>query len=179
MGRSRAVWFGGSETESERGSEVRAARNEGMGTSTATGLRGRIDPSPTTLGFVVGDLLLIAVFVVSGELSHDVDPLTQTATVVDTAIPFYVGWLLLFPLLGVYAARTRRSARSAAVRTAGAWVGAALVGQTLRATDLFHGGFSPAFVVVSVFVGLALLVPFHLLPFVPHAVRRFRGGTRN
>ena len=148
-----------------------------MGTSTATGLRGRIDPSPTTLGFVVGDLLLIGVFVVSGELSHNVDPLTQTATVVDTAIPFYVGWLLLFPLLGVYAARTRRSPRAAVARTAGAWVGAAFVGQTLRATEYFHGDFAVAFVLVSVFVGLALLVPFHLLPFVPRAVRRFRGAT--
>ncbi|MFC5969830.1 DUF3054 domain-containing protein [Halomarina salina] len=146
-----------------------------MGTSTATGLRGRIDPSPTTLGFVVGDLLLIAVFVVSGELSHNVDPLTQTATVVDTAIPFYVGWLLLFPLVGVYAARTRRSLRSAVVRTAGAWVGAAVVGLVLRGTDLFHGNFDVTFLLVATLVGLALLVPFHLLPFVPRVVRRLRG----
>ncbi|MWG33530.1 DUF3054 domain-containing protein [Halomarina oriensis] len=147
-----------------------------MATATA-GLRGRIDRSPTTLGFVVGDLLLIGAFLFAGTLQHDTAASEQVSAFAGVAAPFYVGWLLLFPLAGVYAARTRQSPRTAVTRVVGAWVGAALVGLALRATAFFPGGFAVAFMLVAIGVGLALLVPFHLLPFVPRAVRRFRSSS--
>ena len=132
-----------------------------MSTSTAAP-RGRIDRSPTTLALALGDLLLIAVFVVAGEFSHGVSLFEQPWIVLDTAIPFYVGWVLVAPLAGVYGTRARASPRRAALLTAGAWTGAALVGQLLRATDLFHGDWAVAFVLVSIGVGLALLVPWRV-----------------
>lgn len=144
-----------------------------MATSTA-GSRGRIDTSATTLGLVVGDLLLIGAFLFAGVVNHGGAPLEQVGAFAGVAIPFYVGWLLAFPVAGVYAARTRRSPRTTVTRVVGAWVGAVLVGLALRATAFFPGGFAVTFMLVAIGVGLALLLPFHLLPFVPGAVRRVR-----
>jgi hypothetical protein len=141
----------------------------------AAGLRGRIDPSPATLGFVVGDLLLVGAFLVAGDINHGGSPVEQVGAFAGTAIPFYVGWLLAFPLAGVYAARTRRSPRAAVTRTVAAWAGAVAVGLALRATAVFPGGFAVTFMLVALLVGLALLLPFHLLPFVPRALTRLRG----
>ena len=110
----------------------------------------------------LGDLSLIAVFVVVGEFSHGVSLFDQPGVVLDTAIPFYIGWVLVAPLAGAYGLRVRESPRQAALITGGAWTGAALVGQALRATALFHGGFAVPFVVVSIVVGVALLVPWRV-----------------
>jgi hypothetical protein len=130
-----------------------------MSTSTARA-GARIDRSQRTLALAVGDLLLIAVFVVAGELSHGISPVEQPWLVLDTAAPFYIGWLLVAPLAGLYGARALETPRRAALLAAGAWIGAALIGQLLRGTTLFHGGLSLPFVLVSIGVGLALLVPW-------------------
>lgn len=122
----------------------------------------RLDRSPATVALAAGDLALIAAFVVVGELSHGVPIFEVPLRVVDTFLPFGIGWAVVAPVVGVYGPDVRRSARTAAVVTAVAWVGGALVGQGLRATSLFHGNFAPAFVVVSVLVGLALLVPWRV-----------------
>lgn len=108
----------------------------------------------------VGDLLVILAFVVTGEIRHGIDPLARPGVVVDTAIPFVLAWYGAALLAGLY--RTEWSPRQAAVRTAGAWVSAAVVALGLRATPLFHGDFALAFLLVSVGVGVGLLVPWRV-----------------
>ena len=125
-------------------------------------LGGRIDVSGTTLGLAVGDLVLIGLFVVAGELQHGYSLTAQPGRIVGTALPFVIGWVVASVLAGVYTPAVYRAPRSAVVRTALAWVGAALVGQALRATALFHGDFALAFVLVSLGVGLVLLVPWRV-----------------
>ena len=128
--------------------------------SAVASLRARIDASPTTFALALGDFALIALFVVLGELQHGYDILARPGRVVGTLIPFLVGWVLASVLAGVYAPTVYRSVRQTVARTVLAWVGAALVGQSLRATSLFHGDFALAFVLVSLGVGLVLLVPW-------------------
>ena len=128
--------------------------------SAVASLRARTDRSPRTLGVALGDLLLIGLFVVLGELQHGYDLVADAPRVVGTALPFLVGWALVSILAGVYAPVVHRSVGTAAGRTALAWTGAALVGQALRATSVFPGGFARAFVLVSIGAGLALLVPW-------------------
>ena len=123
-------------------------------------LGGRVDVSGTTLGLAVGDLVLIGLFVVAGELQHGYSLTAQPGRVVGTALPFVVGWVVTSVLAGVYTPSVYRVPRTAVLRTVAAWVGAALVGQALRATSLFHGDFALAFVLVSLGVGLVLLVPW-------------------
>lgn len=127
--------------------------------SAVASLRTRIDAS-TTLALAIGDLALVSLFVVLGELQHGYDLVAQFGHVVGTAIPFFIGWLLASALVGVYAPTVYRSVRTAITHTALAWVGAALIGQALRATPLFHGTFALTFVLVSIGVGLVLLVPW-------------------
>ena len=126
----------------------------------ADSLGARIDRSPATLGLAVCDLALIAVFVVAGELQHGYDLLAQPGRVLGTALPFFIGWAVVSVFAGVYTRSVYRRPRTAALRTALAWIGATLIGQALRATALFHGEFAPAFLLVSLGVGLVLLVPW-------------------
>lgn len=120
----------------------------------------RVDGNRATLGVAVGDLLLIGLFVLLGELRHGVDPVTQPLVVLDTYAPFLVGWLVAALAVGAYGPRARRSMESAVTATAGAWVVAVLVAQLLRASAFFHGDADPAFAAVSLLVGLALLLPW-------------------
>jgi len=128
--------------------------------SAVASLRARTDRSPPTLGVALGDLLLISLFVVLGELQHGYDLVARAPRVVGTALPFFLGWALVSVLVGAYAPSASRSVGIAVRRTALAWIGAALIGQALRATPVFPGGFAIPFVLVSLGVGLALLVPW-------------------
>lgn len=134
-----------------------------MSTGTDAALGGRVELSPLTAVLAGVDVLLLLTFVVLGEFSHFGVTATAFARVPGTAAPFLLGWVLLAPLAGVYAPDARRSVRAAVVRTAAAWVGTVAVAQSLRATDAFPGDLAPAFVAVSLAVGLALLLPWHVI----------------
>lgn len=127
-----------------------------------TTLRGRIDVSSTSLGLAIGDFVLIGVFVLAGEISHGVDLIAQAGQVIDTALPFYIGWIIAALALGAYSRTARETKKRAALVTGVTWIIAALIGQGLRATSLFHGDFAVAFVLVSIGVGLVLLVPWRV-----------------
>jgi hypothetical protein len=131
--------------------------------TTSAALGGRIDVSTTSLGLAIGDAALIGLFVISGEISHGVDPITQTGVVIDTALPFYIGWVIASFALGAYSRAARETPKRAALMASGTWIVAALIGQGLRATSLFHGDFAIAFVLVSIGVGLVLLVPWRVV----------------
>lgn len=113
----------------------------------------RVAATPRTALLALGDLALITLFVFMGQQNHGTEGLLMTAA------PFLIGWILIAPLVGLYDG-SRRDVKSTIGLTAGAWLGAALIGQALRATAFFPGGFAIAFVIVSILVGLVLLVPF-------------------
>jgi hypothetical protein len=128
----------------------------------ATALGSRFEPTSRTALLIAGDVAAIGLFVVLGEISHGVDPVAQAGRVADTIAPFLVGWLVVAVAGGLYTADAVRSWRRAVEMTAPAWIAAALIGQGLRATPLFHGDAALPFVVVSILVGLALLVPWRI-----------------
>ena len=134
-----------------------------MSTGTDAVLGGRVELSPLTAALAGVDLLLLVTFVVLGEFSHFGVTATAFARAPGTAAPFLLGWVVLAPLAGVYAPAARGSVRGAVVRTAAAWTGTVAVAQSLRATAPFPGDFAPAFVVVSLLVGLLLLLPWRVL----------------
>jgi hypothetical protein len=116
----------------------------------------RLSLSRTTAVVAVGDVLCIGLFSVAGVLQHQSGSLV--ARVPEVAVPFLVGWAVVGLLAGAFATEALATPREAAARAAVAWLGADLVGQGLRATDLFPGGFDPAFFLVSLFVTGVLLV---------------------
>lgn len=119
----------------------------------------RPELSPVTAGLVLGDVALIALFVALGVVQHYSVALLPTR-LPGALTPFLIGWLPASLLAGVYAPVIRRNRRRVVVRTALAWVGAVVVGQSIRATEYFAGDAAPTFVAVSLAVGLALLVPW-------------------
>lgn len=133
-----------------------------MSTAFGSFLDSRIDGSPRTLALAAGDVACIALFVLLGERSHGVSVVDQPLVVLDTFAPFFIGWVVASLLVGAYAARAHRSLRAAAGYAAGSWAVAVAIGQSLRATSLFHGSAAPTFVVVSLLVGTALLVTWRV-----------------
>jgi len=119
----------------------------------------RPDLSPVTAALTLGDAALIALFVAMGVVRHSTVA-ALPSRLPGALAPFLVGWVVGALLAGVYAPAIRRDRRRAVVRTVLAWVVAVAVGQSLRATELFSGDAAPAFVVVSLVVGLVLLVPW-------------------
>lgn len=121
----------------------------------------RIEASGTTALLLAGDLLAILVFVLAGEFRHHPTDLALSRTP-GTLLPFLVGWAVLAPVAGAYAAGIGRQPRAGAITVAAAWIGAALLGHALRATDYLHGGFDLTFVLVSLATAGPLLVAWRL-----------------
>jgi hypothetical protein len=121
----------------------------------------RLSLSRTTAVVAVGDLLCIGLFSVAGVLEHQSGSLITR--VPEVAAPFLIGWALVGLLTGAFTTAALATPREAATRAAVAWLGADLVGQGLRSTELFSGGFDPAFFLVSLFVTGVLLVGWRAL----------------
>jgi hypothetical protein len=127
---------------------------------TAGVVSSRVDRSPTTLLLAAGDIALILLFFVLGELQHG--GVAALPSLPFSAAPFLFGWVVSSLLLGVYGAPWRGSLWDAAVRTAGAWTGAVAIGQLLRDSPFLPGSADPAFVLISLVVGMVLLLPWRL-----------------
>jgi len=120
----------------------------------------RFERSVLTAIALLGDLALIAAQLTLGLVFHGQDPLAVPAYTVETVAPFLIGWLLVAPLLGLYASRTYESVPRSVLAVCVAWTVAALIGAAIRASPYVVGNAPPTFVAVTVGTGLALLVPW-------------------
>ncbi|EMA01123.1 Protein of unknown function [Haloarcula vallismortis] len=126
--------------------------------SVSTVGNGRIELSTRTALLAVGDLLAIAVFVGVGEMTHGINPILNPSRFAGTLTPFYIGWLFVAGLGGLYTAAATATLRTALVRTIVGWVLAVGIAQGLRSTAMFPGNAALTFALVSVFVGGTLLM---------------------
>jgi len=126
--------------------------------SVSTVGNGRIELSARTALVAVGDLLAIALFVGIGELTHGINPVLNPARFAGTLTPFYVGWLLVAGIGGLYTAAATGTVRAAVSRAIVGWVLAVGIAQGLRSTAMFPGNAAVTFALVSVLVGGTLLM---------------------
>jgi hypothetical protein len=136
-----------------------------MATSVASFLDRRIDSS--SLPLAVGDVLVIGLLLTIGTINHTtVDfVLGNPLYLAGTLAPFYIGWLLVAPLVGAYSAGAAESAKASVPLAVRSWVGADIVGVLLRATPVFHGGAELTFLVVTMAVGIVGLGLWRYLVF--------------
>lgn len=134
--------------------------------STSTYLRSRVDVRPLAGALVAGDSLALAAFVVAGTIQHGEQPLSNPGVVASALAPFLLAWVAVAVLGGLYTADAVVSVRRALSWTVPAWIVAVLLGHGLRATPLFRGGTTVAFVLVTALVGGFLLVGWRLLAVV-------------
>jgi len=130
---------------------------------TSTYLRTRVDRRPLSAVLAVGDAIALTAFVVAGMVQHGGQPLSNPGTVAGTLAPFLLAWVAVALVGGLYTAEAARSPRRALGWTLPAWVVAVLLGHALRATPLFSGGTTVAFVLVTLVVGGVLVVGWRLL----------------
>jgi hypothetical protein len=126
--------------------------------SVSTVGNGRIELSARTAMVAVGDLLAIALFVGVGELTHGINPVLNPARFAGTLMPFYLGWLLVAGIGGLYTAAATGTVRAAVSRAIVGWVLAVGIAQGLRSTEMFPGNAAVTFALVSVLVGGTLLM---------------------
>ncbi|QGN07278.1 DUF3054 domain-containing protein [Halorhabdus sp. CBA1104] len=128
--------------------------------SVAATLRNRIDVSAATAILAAGDLVAIAAFVVIGTVGAHQGSLSNVAGMLETLVPFLVGWVLAAFLGSLYTEDARRSVLRAVSWTIPAWITAALIAQVLRWSPLTPDSFSAIFLAVSIATGLVLLGPW-------------------
>lgn len=118
--------------------------------------------APRALRLAGGDALVIALFLLAGELSHGVDPLAHPFAVLETFAPFLIGWFVVAPIFYAYDRSALATPRRAGRLAAGAWLGAANVGLILRGAPYFSGGTTWPFPLVITGVGLVSLVAWRV-----------------
>ncbi|MFB6222538.1 MAG: DUF3054 domain-containing protein [Haloarcula sp.] len=126
--------------------------------SVSTVGNGRVELSAQTVLVAVGDLLAIALFVAAGEFSHNINPLLNPGQFAGTLTPFYIGWLVVATVGGLYTAAATKTLQTSLGRAIVGWVLAVGIAQGIRATSLFPGDAALTFALVSVLVGGTLLV---------------------
>lgn len=121
-------------------------------------LSARIDRG--TWPLAVGDVVAILLVVALGMVRHHgvAGVAGDPVAVVVTALPFLVGWTVVAPLVGAYAAGAGESAKAAVPLAIRSWVGAALVGIVVRGatTSAFDPGLAIFLGVMLVTGGVAL-----------------------
>lgn len=109
------------------------------------------------LTYGIGDVFVIVLFVVIGQVSHGAQPWQKPWMVAETTLPFLVGWLVVTPLARAYQEENRSSPVTAARTAVIAWVGAAAVANLLRSTSLVKGNASVSFYLVTIVTGGLML----------------------
>lgn len=120
----------------------------------------RLDSSPLTALVAVGDIVLIGLFVTLGEIQHGMPPWDYPVLAMETFATFLIGWAVVAFVGGLYTRDAWQFPLRAISWTTPAWITAVLVAMVVRASPLVHGGVELTFVVVSMAVGLALLLPW-------------------
>lgn len=113
--------------------------------------------------FGPGDLLLIVVFVLIGEISHGAMPWTVPQIVLETTLTFLIGWVIVAPIGSAYRAETRVSVTASVWSAIASWVGASAVANVIRATPLVHGNASLTFFLVTIAFGGVLFAAWRWL----------------
>lgn len=128
----------------------------------ATSVRRRFDPTPLTALVAAGDVLLIGLWILAGEIHHGVRPLEAPLFVLNTTVPYLIGWAVVALLGGMYTRDARSFPKRAVSWTVPAWATAVLIAQALLVLPVFHAGPALTFAVVSIAAGLVVLVPWRV-----------------
>jgi len=115
------------------------------------------DRAGAATALAAGDVLVLVLITIAGAASHGESPIAEPSSVLGTATPFVVGWVVAAGLLATYEEpHLDPVATSRAVL--GTWLGAANVGLILRASPYFDGGVTWPFpLVITGFAGIGLV----------------------
>jgi hypothetical protein len=133
--------------------------------STSTYLRTRVDPSASTAGLLVGDVLALGAFVFIGQqFGHSMQPLANPLAYLEALFPFVLAWVAVAVLGGLYTDDALSSLRRGLGWALPAWLVALPVAHGLRI--LVSDSTAVAFVVISAVVGGAFLLGWRALAVV-------------
>ncbi|MES3517572.1 MAG: DUF3054 domain-containing protein [Natronomonas sp.] len=120
-----------------------------------------------TWPIAVGDFVVLFAFLLVGVLRHWTFAQLQAnpGIYLNAAAPFFVGWLLVAPLVGAYSPGARSAPNSSIPLAIRSWIPAAIVGLLIRATPVVDGGFDPVFAAIMIVGGAVSLSVWRLLYF--------------
>jgi hypothetical protein len=121
-------------------------------------------PIRRVLPTLAGDALVIVAVLSVGIVRHrGLEGLFDVAGAAETVTPFLLAWLIVAPVVGAYGDRAGRDRRQSVGRGVSAWIGAAVLGSAIRATEAFTGGATPVFVAVVAGSGAVAIALWRLL----------------
>ncbi len=126
-------------------------------------IQARLPTTRSTVGVLVGDLLVLFAFVTTGQYAHNYYFWEAPLHTVFILIPFVIAWLVVAPLFGLFSQKVLGSITQLLPRVVGAWIVASLVGGAIRATPLFPGGAPLTFLLANVAFGLLFFVSWRLI----------------
>jgi hypothetical protein len=118
--------------------------------------------SPPAALALLGDVLVLLVFVAMGISNHGGAPLESPVYTLERVAPFLLSWVVVAPLAGVYHRETLTGYRRTVVLVTAAWVVVALGGSALRGSSLFPGGAPLPFVLVTLSFGTAMVLSWRV-----------------
>lgn len=104
------------------------------------------------------DVLVIAIVLGWGLVSHGTNPITAPLSALETIVPFAVGWLLAAGVARPYDQATLRSPVETARLATVTWLAAANVGLVLRTSSFVEGDVAWPFGLVVTATGLVALL---------------------
>lgn len=121
-----------------------------------------------------GDVLVLALFIVLGRISHGMA--VADVTLWTTVVPFAAAWLATSALVGASSARAFSKPGILVLRTTAAWAVACPLGVALRAVIL-QRPFSPIFAAIAFVLTWPLLIVWRYLYFRLTARRQRPAGS--
>lgn len=122
-------------------------------------------PAALTL---LGDVLVVLVFVAVGISNHGGTPLESPMYTLERLAPFLLAWLVVAPLAGIYHRETLTSFRRTVPLVLLTWVVAALGGSALRGTSMVPGDAPLTFVLVTLSFGTLMIFAWRISVVLVH-----------
>ena len=122
-------------------------------------------PLSRTAWLVIGDVIALLIFVLVGRRNHSLS-ISDIGATLATAVPFWIGWFVVAPWLGLFRPEVCRSPRKWLPRLLLAWAigcSLALILRTLFLGRPIFGGISLSFAIVTFGVTTVLLVMWRLI----------------
>jgi hypothetical protein len=139
-------------------------------------IRKEISYNRLVIILVIGDVVCFLIFAALGRNTHgEAAGLAAIPQIINTALPFAIGWFLVSPIVGAFRREIVAQPRAMAMRTALAWLLSWPVAMLLRGIFVDHGVPPLTFALVVLLFNMLLLVVWRWL-FALYNRRRKRGA---
>ena len=118
--------------------------------------------SVPALAVLAGDMLVLLAFIAAGIYDHGGDPFALPIHTLEAFAPFFIAWVVISPLSGLYHEKTLTDYRRTLALVVGTWLLVSVGGAAIRSTSYFAGDAPITFILVTIGFGTLFLLGWRL-----------------